>query len=554
MYCSVSMKIFAWFLAASLALLPVSGSRLQEQKAPAAQAAPDWTTLDGKFLRDVNPDDARLLGIVARGALYEAQKGGTLTPEKAKLAALTAQALARQDLNSAFRYAARAIILLQGGRISEGSELATSFDFKLNRKLFAPGEPLAISLEPLFAPGAPLSAPHTARLSVRSGSSEPIEPVASIKIQKFQFYLVSLPTEKLQPGKYSVQYELLSPEGRPLVSASREFLVNSDAKPRLAAVRKKLDTLKSEDIVSRGFQHATAVETVEYIVEDLQRATREYVAAMTRNLHPMVARIVGANLTRFGSEPFDIEKDLGLAEELAAALLAGKNPLASRAGDLRLAYRSDVDGSLQPFRVFVPEGYTPAKKFPLIVALHGATGDENTYMDRYLAPTGENLFRKLAQERGYILATPNGRGPFGGYTGNAEKDVLDVLDRVQKVYSIHPREVFLTGHSMGAMGTWQLGFKHAAKFAALAPVAGFRNMEIVPFQNAPHMPVLYSQGTKDVLATPEEARKVVELVRKQLADFTYKEYPDDHLVIGVTSMPAIFDFFDVHRSPSRPAP
>src|SRR5262249_49501668 len=67
-------------------------------------------------------------------------------------------------------------------------------------------------------------------------------------------------------------------------------------------------------------------------------------------------------------------KDLGLATALAESLLAGRNPLATRASDMRLAYRSPVDGTLQPFRVFVPDGYDPSKKYPLIVALHGATG------------------------------------------------------------------------------------------------------------------------------------------------------------------------------------
>jgi len=256
-----------------------------------------------------------------------------------------------------------------------------------------------------------------------------------------------------------------------------------------------------------------------------------------------------------GGEPFDIARDLSLAEELASGLAAGSNPLATRTGDMRLAYRSKVDNTLQPFRVFVPKGYDPARKYPLIVALHGASGDENTYMDRYVVrQTGVNVFQTLAQERGYILAAPNGRGAFGMYEGPAEQDVLDVMERMMQTFSIEPREVFLTGHSMGAMGTWSLGFKHAGKFAALAPVAGRPvSLESVQFANAPGMPVLYSQGLKDTLATPETAHQMVELARQRLKDFRYVEYPnDDHFVIGVTSMPSIFDFFDRRRSSSKP--
>jgi predicted peptidase len=286
------------------------------------------------------------------------------------------------------------------------------------------------------------------------------------------------------------------------------------------------------------------------MVEIFEKARKEYVAPMLKSSTPLTTKLRGLNLTGYHSEPFDVERDLPLAEELLSALLAGKDPLATRTGDMRLAYRSTIDKTLQPFRVYVPKSYNADRPMSLIVALHGATGDESTYMDRYLEPkTRAKLFQKLGEERGYILATPNGRGAFGMYEGDGEKDVLEVLKRVKEVFAVNPKEVFLTGHSMGASGTWMLGFKHHEQFAALAPVAGGRPADVTAdlLKEAPDMPVLFSTGAKDVLATPEAMKTIADLAKKELKNFKAVEYPDDHFVIGVSSMPAIFDFFDSHR-------
>jgi hypothetical protein len=109
---------------------------------------------------------------------------------------------------------------------------------------------------------------------------------------------------------------------------------------------------------------------------------------------PMATKLRGLALSNYDSEPFDLDRDLPLAEEFVAALAAGKSPLADRTGDMRLAYRSAVDGTLQPFRVYVPKSYDAKKPTPLIVALHGATGDESTYLDRYVSgPSARNCSR-----------------------------------------------------------------------------------------------------------------------------------------------------------------
>jgi poly(3-hydroxybutyrate) depolymerase len=515
--------------------------------------ASGWAQDAGERVHDVNPDDARMLGVAALGQMYAARTAGRATEETEKLFLATVAEYGKEDWNRAYRQAARLLLRLHGVEISEATEVATALDFQLERKLVTPGERLGVRVQPLYALGRPLTGKYAARISVRSEAGQAIETLGPIEIAQLKDEFASVATSNLKPGRYVVVYELLAGGDKPVVSVTRDFQVDPDVKRRVTALRQKVDRLKQARVATRGATFAAALETIEYIAGILDRALNSYVSQSASAATPMATMLVGPNLSLYSTEPFHVERDLALGDELAMALLAKKDPLPTRTGDLRLAYRSGVDGSLQPFRVYVPEGFDPSRKYPLIVALHGATGDENTYMDRYLeAETGENLFKKLGQERGYILASPNGRGPWDGYQGNSEQDVLDVIDRVVQLYPISPDRVFLTGHSMGGSGTWMIGFKHPQRFAALAPVASnfggrMSLTPVSPLKNAPEMAVLFSAGLKDTLAPPENCRKMAALAKQELKRFRYVEYPDDHFLVGVSSMKAIFDFFDEVR-------
>lgn len=532
--------------ALTVALLFTHGVRTE------AQPTLDPVKLQGKTLNKVHPDDVKLLGVVARGALFQAQAGERLTLEQSRVSLAALRAYRNQDHDEAYRFVTRFLLLRRGEKITEATELAAALDFQLDRKLLASGDPLHALLTPLFDLGAPLSAEYSVRLRLKNpdGRTTTLDPVT---IKDLKDRKIALPTRDLKPGRYVVEYELRSSADKALVSCSREFLVHADAGQRTVELSQRLGKLNREKIADRGIHHLAALETAEYVVEILTRAGKEYVAPMLKRCNPMTTKLRGLELSNYDSEPFDLDRDLPLAEQFVAALEAGKDPLTGRTGDLRLAHRSGVDNTLQPFRVYLPTKYDPKKPMPLIVALHGATGDESTYLDRYISgPKREKLFSKLAEERGYLLATPNGRGAFGMYQGDSEKDVLEVLERMKKLFAVNPKQVFLTGHSMGAQGTWVLGFKHPDLFTALAPIAGRpQELDGIAFQNAPDKPVFFAAGLKDVLQPPIATRQLADRAKKELKRFQYKEYNDDHFRIGVTSMPDVFDFFDAHRSLGR---
>ncbi len=238
---------------------------------------------------------------------------------------------------------------------------------------------------------------------------------------------------------------------------------------------------------------------------------------------------------------------------LVEQLEAGGDPFAGKTGDLRQAYRSTIDGTLQPYRVYVPQTLEAERTYPLLVVLHGHHGDENTYFDKYVdRATGTRTLLRLAEERGYFVVAPRGRGPGSRYTNEAEQDVLDVIDRVTALYPINERQIFLSGHSSGGIGTWKIGFRFAQRFAALAAVgSAFRHqpaeLSRLPLQENASKPLLYVQGRQDRLATNGYARNLVSFLGPQLQNFVYKEFPDGHNSLGTTSLPTVFDFFDSVR-------
>jgi dienelactone hydrolase len=241
----------------------------------------------------------------------------------------------------------------------------------------------------------------------------------------------------------------------------------------------------------------------------------------------------------------DFGVELTRAEQLATEVRAGRDPLAGVKGDVHLAYRSNLDGMLMPYRIYVPETYEKSRKYPLIMLLHPAACDENTLM------LGK-LLQPIAEKRGYVIASINGRGPFSGFRkdNGAQKDLFDVLALMENYYSIDTNHVFLAGVSMGGIGTWNIGFEFRDQFAALAPMAGTVAMPEIDSKLASgkKIPILITAGGKDTDVPPEPATAVYEKLR--VADYPAKlvVYPNDtHYEVFQSSVPEVFDWFDQYR-------
>ncbi len=182
----------------------------------------------------------------------------------------------------------------------------------------------------------------------------------------------------------------------------------------------------------------------------------------------------------------------------AYAVVDGRSPLR---GLHRYAYRSALDGSVQPYSLYVPEGYDPGRRYGLVVALHGAQGNDWD-MAASIA---------LAQPGDMLIVAPYGRGDLG-WSASGESDAIDVLDLVSGFYSIDPDRVYLTGRSMGGFGTWRLGQLYSSRFAAIASFAGWTSAESL--ENLVNTPVLIVHGDIDDVVPIDEDRVAADALAK----------------------------------------
>jgi len=166
----------------------------------------------------------------------------------------------------------------------------------------------------------------------------------------------------------------------------------------------------------------------------------------------------GVDRTRSATLLCDVPRLMLELDAELDALTRGSNPYARR-GELWRVYRAL--GVELPTRQFVPEGPGP---FPLVVAFHGAGGDENMFFDGY----GAGMLRELAQKRGFAVVCPP-TVPFG--LSGALFDRF--IDEVAKDMPIDRGRILLLGHSMGAITASRLAGLRADAVAGAACIAGF---------------------------------------------------------------------------------
>ena len=131
------------------------------------------------------------------------------------------------------------------------------------------------------------------------------------------------------------------------------------------------------------------------------------------------------------------------------------------------AYFARNDGSPQPYYVALPTDYSPAKKYPLVVFLHGYSPDISKINPWVASPDAV----RSAQKRGFILAMPYGRRN-SDFVQWGEDDVLRVREECTRLFSVDQNRVFLLGVSMGAYGAYAAGLHTIDKWAAIAAISG----------------------------------------------------------------------------------
>lgn len=192
------------------------------------------------------------------------------------------------------------------------------------------------------------------------------------------------------------------------------------------------------------------------------------------------ALIASGSQDRDYLEPL-LERSLAAAGELAR----GRDPLAGKTGVLLRAYRSPLDGSLQPYALYVPRAYDGRTRYPLVVGLHGMGSTPRICLRQLFgldpppeepAAHAERFLPELPDIPALVVC-PNGHGN-AGFRFPGEHDVLRVITEVSRLYRVDPQRVTLAGMSMGGIGTFALATRYPDRFAAAAALAGMADVRL----------------------------------------------------------------------------
>ena len=199
--------------------------------------------------------------------------------------------------------------------------------------------------------------------------------------------------------------------------------------------------------------------------------------------------------------------------DILEAMREGSQALSSLTGYRQMAYRSDIDDSIQPYSLYLPADYSPDKTYSLIVVAHGYSGNDYD---------GGNHIASLKPED-FIIVSVFGRGDMY-YQSVGEQDVLDVMDRILDRYPVDKNRVYLTGNSMGGLGTWRLGSLYADRFAAIAPYCGWTSTVLMV--NLGNLRTYVVHGDADTAVPVQFDRACVNELQRLGYDVTYIEIPN----------------------------
>ncbi|HEY2212504.1 MAG TPA: phospholipase, partial [Bradyrhizobium sp.] len=126
------------------------------------------------------------------------------------------------------------------------------------------------------------------------------------------------------------------------------------------------------------------------------------------------------------------------------------------------------------FSLYVPEYYTPDRAWPLVMALHGGSGNGRSFLWSWL---------RDARSHGAILVAPTATGDESdSKTANKTTwalmgedsdtpNLTRILDIVRGRWKVDARRMLLTGMSDGGTFSYVSGLESASPFTHLAPVS-----------------------------------------------------------------------------------
>src|ERR1700680_3257364 len=248
----------------------------------------------------------------------------------------------------------------------------------------------------------------------------------------------------------------------------------------------------ASDAAITAFEGLRAVQRGNGDLLAVFRALR-YAPPAQEALYPLAAKL--PPVSGFFVDPA-LREDAGLLARLA-------EPGNENTGIL---HDHNEPGSRGGFSLYVPEYYAPDRAWPLVMALHGGSGNGRGFLWSWL---------RDAPSHGAILVAPTATGGTWALMGEDTDtpNLARILASVQARWNVDPSKLLLTGMSDGGTFCYVTGLESASPFTHLAPVAATFHPLMARMGNAERLrglPVYLVHGQLDWMFPVQVARQTRE--------------------------------------------
>ena len=162
-------------------------------------------------------------------------------------------------------------------------------------------------------------------------------------------------------------------------------------------------------------------------------------------------------------------------------------------------------------------------KFPLLISLHGI-GERGSDLQR-LKNDGLPRILDGKNDFPFYVVSPQCPARTEWYYDRTDLLVRKLIDKALVLYPVDRRRVYLTGYSMGGIGSWDMGIRHPGVFAAAAPIAA-RGEEGWNVCAMTEIPVWAFHGENDGLVPLSAAQRIVTQFQNCGGEITFTIYPN----------------------------
>jgi predicted peptidase len=197
-----------------------------------------------------------------------------------------------------------------------------------------------------------------------------------------------------------------------------------------------------------------------------------------------------------------------------------------------------------PYRILFPANYDKSKKYPLVLFLHGG-GEKGRDNEKQLIH-GVKVFLDPENRRKYpcIVIAPQCMPDDSWSSAKVDRSVepakrdfnytypvtrsLHAVEELTKDIiakeSVQKKQVYITGLSMGGMGTYEMVGRNPGMFAAAAAICGGGDPRSYSKKQAKTRFWIF-HGSDDRTVEVKFSREMVERLKALKADVKYTEYP-----------------------------